>query len=70
MREIQVAVVRTLRYAALLTPAPDGERNLLLETADAVERVTDWNDCPCCPLCEESTCDTNCALAPLRAQGP
>jgi hypothetical protein len=37
----------------------------LLATARAVEALTEENDV-CCPVCEETTCDDGCPLAPVR----
>lgn len=38
----------------------------LRETADDIDAVTDWSEVWCCPVCEETTCDSDCPLSSLR----
>ena len=59
-----VATANTFRYLAGWFGS-DEQRAELYEMAEAVEVMTPGNDM-CCPVCEETTCDDGCPLAPVR----
>ncbi|MEV5915820.1 hypothetical protein AB0M00_43925 [Streptomyces chartreusis] len=58
--EVVAATLRTIAEQVV----NDDDRASLLDTAGRVERGADDS---VCPLCQEVTCDTGCALAQTRA---
>lgn len=44
---------------------PDEYRNMLREAADGAET---WWDGGCCPVCQETWCDSGCPLEEVRAK--
>jgi len=65
------ATVDTLRHLAYCGGVGDGAytREELHALADLVAtgRFDDWG---CCPVCEETWCDGDCPLAPIRGTDP
>lgn len=60
-----VATAAAFRQAAELVH--DSASTLLCDIASKVDGLTEENDM-CCPVCEETTCDETCPLAPVRTR--
>jgi hypothetical protein len=58
------ATIAAFRFAAEAAYCAE-DRAWMSRTAGAVEVLTEDNDM-CCPVCEETTCDDGCPLAPVR----
>jgi hypothetical protein len=63
----KAVVIETLRFMASGWVTGDENWQYLGDKADELER-TEPDDWWCCPLCEETECDSGCPLAPLRQQ--